>query len=619
MITGLFRIVPSTEVTYQGRRHTVLEVLDLDQVLLVDPDTKCTLKVRVNELSPLPADPQDTRPDLSSIHDKDWAAAQEKFDIIKPLLNASGRTKETVRARASEFQMNPATLYKWIAKFETTGLVSALLPQSRSDKGTKQLPEDIEQIMNEVIQREYLTSQRRSARSVALMVRKTCVERGVQPPHENTVRKRIDAIAASEQVARRYGRKISEAKFNPVLGSIPDAETPLAIVEIDHTKVDLILVDDVYRRPVGRPWITLAIDVYSRMVIGFYVSFDPPGALGTGLCVAHAILSKEEWLTSHQVDGEWPCWGAPKKIHCDNAKEFRGNALKRACSEYQIDLEWRPAGRPNFGGHIERLVGTLHEEIHTLRGTTFSNTQERGDYDSEGKATLSLFEFETWLTTYIVQVYHRRIHTSLGITPMEKYRQGIFGSSEAPGAGLPPRIADGMKLRLDLMPFVERTIQNYGVAIDEIEYFHDVLRRWIHATEPRNKKAKRRFTFRRDPRDISNVWFYDPELHLYFPIPYRNTSHPPMSIWELREAKARLKAEGKNSVDEASLFKAYDRMREIEKEAKGKTTAVRRAEQRRVKTANTAMLAGEKPKAEMAFGEFDPASIKPFDEMDDLR
>lgn len=617
--TGLFRIVPSVQVIYDGRQHTVLEVIDLDQVLIADPNTKKSIKVRVSELSPLPPIEQTTRPDLASIHDKDWKGAQEKFDVIKPLLNRTDRTKDLVRARASEFGLNPATLYKWISAFESTGQISALLPRNRSDKGAKQLPEGIEQIVTEVVQLEYLTSQRRSIRSVALLVRKTCIERGVQPPHENTVRKRIEAIAESERLSRRYGRKLSEARFNPVLGSIPDAETPLAIVEIDHTKVDLILVDDVYRRPVGRPWITLAIDVYSRMVVGFYVSFDPPGALGTGLCVAHAVLSKEEWLTNHQVDGEWPCWGAPKKIFCDNAKEFRGSLLKRACAEYQIDLEWRPAGRPNFGGHIERLVGTLHQEIHTLSGTTFSNTMERGEYDSEGKATLSLFEFETWLTTFIVQVYHRRIHSSLGLTPLERYRQGVFGSGEIPGSGLPPRVADGTKLRLDLMPFVERTVQNYGVAIDEIEYFHDVLRRWIHATEPGNKKAKRRFTFRRDPRDISVVWFFDPEVHLYYAIPYRNTTHPPMSIWELREAKARLKEEGKKSFDEVSLFKAYDRMREIEKEAKGKTTAVRRAEQRRAKAANSTVTTVMRSEAEADLGEFDPTTIKPFEEMDDLR
>lgn len=88
----------------------------------------------------------------------------------------------------------------------------------------------------------------------------------------------------------------------------------------------------------------------------------------------------------------------------DNAKEFRGNMLQRACLEYGIDIEWRPVARPNFGGHIERLLGTFAKEIHSLPGTTFSNTRKRDDYDSEGKAVFTLTEFEEWLVTFVVNV-----------------------------------------------------------------------------------------------------------------------------------------------------------------------------------------------------------------------
>ena len=49
------------------------------------------------------------------------------------------------------------------------------------------------------------------------------------------------------------------------------AQRPLDLVQIDHTKLDIIVVDDEQRLPIGRPWITLAIDVYSRMVTGFYI------------------------------------------------------------------------------------------------------------------------------------------------------------------------------------------------------------------------------------------------------------------------------------------------------------------------------------------------------------
>jgi putative transposase len=125
------------------------------------------------------------------------------------------------------------------------------------------------------------------------------------------------------------------------------------VVQIDHTPVDLMLVDDVHRRPIGRPWLTLAIDVFSRMVAGCSVSFDPPGALAVGLCLAHAILPKDAWLARHEMTTPWPIWGVMDTVHADNAKEFRGAMLRKACEEYRIDLQWRPVARPHFGGHIE--------------------------------------------------------------------------------------------------------------------------------------------------------------------------------------------------------------------------------------------------------------------------
>ena len=51
---------------------------------------------------------------------------------------------------------------------------------------------------------------------------------------------------------------------------------PLDIIQIDHTKVDVILVDEETRKPIGRPIITVAIDVFSRMIFGFYISFEGP-------------------------------------------------------------------------------------------------------------------------------------------------------------------------------------------------------------------------------------------------------------------------------------------------------------------------------------------------------
>lgn len=132
------------------------------------------------------------------------------------------------------------------------------------------------------------------------------------------------------------------------------------------------------------------------------------------------------------------------------------------------------------------------------------------------------------------------------------------------------------------MPFFEATVQRYGVRQENIFYFHDVLRRWINAKDPVQPKLKRQFLFRYDPRDISVIWFYDPDTGSYHKIPYRNTSYPAMSVWELRRIRAELK-KNNEPVNEAHIFSALKRLKQIEEQASFDTKMARKAQQRRMR------------------------------------
>jgi putative transposase len=433
------------------------------------------------------------------------------------------------------------------------------------------------------------------------------------------VRHRILQLSAHRKYRCREGDQAARSMFEPIRGPYGDADWPLAVWQIDHTQVDLILVDDLYRRPVGRPWITLAIDVFSRMVAGFYISFDRPGAMAVGLCLLHAMLPKETWLAQHDIATAWPLWGKPAVVHADNAKEFRGRMLNRACENLGIDLHWRPVTRPHYGGYIERLCGTFNQAIHTLPGTTFSNPRQRGAYRSEAQAALTLLEFETWLATLIVDIYHQQVHSGIGMPPVKRYEQGIFGNGAQPGIGVPERFVDETRLRLELMPYEERTVQRYGIRLDEISYYHDVLKKWINAPDPAHPKRKRKFIVRRDPRDISVIYFYDPELQEYFAIPYRNTTYPAISLWELREVKRHLREEGHQTVDEAQLFAAYHRLKAIEEAAVRETKAARRKGQRqRLHAAAARPLLSDSGIGSVSPEPDDTEEIAPFDDLEEL-
>jgi putative transposase len=169
-------------------------------------------------------------------------------------------------------------------------------------------------------------------------------------------------------------------------------------------------------------------------------------------------------------------------------------------------------------------------------------------------------------------------------TPLARFQEGILGTDTQPGIGLPERFTDEARLRLDFMPFKERTVQEYGVLIDHIYYNDDVLRTRIHEMDPEDPKSARKFIFRRDPADISVIYFWDPDLKVYREIPTAFRGRPPAALWEVRTVMRELKAKGMANVNENLIYEGIDEMREIERGAAEKTKTARRNEQRRLES-----------------------------------
>lgn len=576
---------PGSVVRCRGARWIVIDLAGIDAVLAKRVDTAEKDKLSVAELTPDILQPASDRKrqDLAAIAKEAWESANKRLDLIRPLVDKGrhNRTLDDVKRIAEAARRHYVTVYRWLDAYESTGLLSSLLRQERSDKGERKLDAKVEKIIEESLKEFFLKEERPDLADLMEDIQLRCRRKKIDPPHRNTVHRRVAALSPQLVEEKRLGKKAADYRFRPIRGSFPGADFPLAVVQIDHTPADVMLVDDVHRQPLERPSLTLAIDIFSRMVLGFCVSLDPPGALSTGLCLAHAMLPKEAWLADRRVDAKWPCWGKMRMVHADNAKEFRGTMLAWACQEHGITMENRPKGMPHFGGHVERGFRTFLKRMHRLKGTTFSNVEEKLDYDSEGRAIMTLAEFERWFTIYIVKHYHHRFHRGIKTTPYQRWEDGLLGDDERPGVGLPMRIADEDRLRLDFLPYVERTVQESGVVIDYIEYYADSLRKWIHAPDPETLGKARKFIFRRDPRDISIIWFFDPDTSTYAEIPYRNTSRPPVSIWEARAAERKVREKGRQAVNEDSIFEALEEMREIELEAEAKTKAARRKAQRR--------------------------------------
>lgn len=565
--------------------YSISRVLDFDTVIGIDVDSGRSAPLSVGSLRPAaaPGSPSDkTKVDLTDITDKDWKEAEKRFAAIKPLLNVLSPGRSRVEARAKEVGVDTASIYRWMRLHKAYGVVSALIPKKPGwKKGKTRIPPFAEEVIQQVVKDFYLTPQRPTAQKTVIEVLRRCRQRGIEAPSSSTIRARLSRVTEKQRLRNRGFREKARNKFLPAAGSFPNAEYPLAVVQIDHTPADIILVDDLYRRPIGRPWITLAMDVYSRMVTGYYLSFDPPSETSVAMCVAHSILNKDEWLLLHKVGAQWPVWGFPKTIHVDNGADFRSNNFQQSCLMYGINLEFRPVRQPRYGGHIERMLGTLLKEIHDLPGTTFSSVNEKDEYDPEKHAAMTKSEFEAWLVTLICKLYHQRLHSGIHMSPLRKWEIGIFGNAEVQGIGLPPPPADRLTVLLDFLPAFRRTVQTFGVTIDGMTYYAEALRDWINAEDPDRPGRKMELVFRLDPRDISSVWFFNPALKQYFKVPFADQSLPSMSRWEYRQAREMLKREGRKNINERQIIEAIEEMRNQVKEAEEKTKKARRQAQRR--------------------------------------
>ena len=381
-----------------------------------------------------------------------------------------------------------------------------------------------------------------------------------------TIHRRVNSLSTAVIQKQRY---LDNKAAEPIFGNFPKVDYPLDVVQIDHTLVDIIIVDQVERLPIGRPYLTIAIDVYSRCIAGFILSLEAPSSVSVGLCLTNIAMEKTFWLKTLEIDADWPVHGKPKVIHVDNGSDFHSESLSRGCLQHGIKIEYRPLGKPHYGGIIERVIGTMMKLVHGLPGTTFSNIVEKGNYPSEKKSCLTLSELEKWLTIAITKYYHCQLHSGILQTPLKLYKSGILTMKQQDRKL--HNISNQKAFLIDFLPIFYRSIRRDGFMLDHIVYYSNILSRLIA-----NRAKYGKFLIRRDPRDLSKIYVYLEEDKSYLEIPYRSLSHPAISLFEHHLALKQLKAIGKMQVNERSLFKAIDEMRHVVQASISKTKKIRR-------------------------------------------
>ena len=335
-------LTPGRTIRWRKRRFVVVDSTGFDAIIAREVGKRHLARIPVSEARPDHATGRRaaSATDLVSVDEEEWQTAVKRFSILKPLfeMDKAQRTRSHVEKVARILDRHPATIYRWIDAHDHSERVSVLLRKGRSDQGGSRLSQEVDAIIEAAIKKIYLVAEQPQITAVIEEVELQCFKAKLKKPGANTVRRRIAMLSERLKLEKRKGRKAAAAKYEPIKGHFPGADYPLAVAQIDHTAMDVIVVDEEHRQPIQRPSLTVVIDVYSRMVLGFAIYLEKPSAFTAGLAIAHAVLPKEDWLAGVGVHADWPCWGKMRTF----ARSANGNIRHDDVSKHS---QWRLAAR----------------------------------------------------------------------------------------------------------------------------------------------------------------------------------------------------------------------------------------------------------------------------------
>jgi putative transposase len=495
-----------------------------------------------------------------------WLEGCRREEAISGLLERHGDKRLSIgdiEEVAWELGVSRATLYRLITAYRAKRTVSSVEPRSRGRrKYAFVLDHQREKLISLAIREIYLRPERPTLTYLIEQVRARCARAELPLPDRRTIKARVDRI--DRRVAALKRKDSKGAKATKAVPGQYVASRPLEVVQIDHTEVDLFLVDDTTREAMGaRPWVTLAIDVFTRMVVGFHLSMDKPSRVSIGLCMLNAVYDKSAWLKENAIDARWPVAGLPEALHADNGPDFRSKAFSWACREEGIKLIWRPVGAPHYGGHIERLIGTIMGRVHFYPGTTFSNPTARQDNDSARFSAMTFREFECALGWEIAGRYNQEIHSALLRPPI-----AVWDEHEASTTLRMPK--DRMAFWVSFLPDAYRKLRPDGIWIHDLPY-------WSNALSAEVGRNAGDLLIKYDPRDVSRVFVQHPSSGHFIEARARNLGFPSISLREWKLARKSLRRKGRGERDDDQLMRSALAQRQIVAEAVAKTAAARKA------------------------------------------
>ena len=271
------------------------------------------------------------------------------------------------------------------------------------------------------------------------------------------------------QTLKRKGRRAAYAHspfyFELEPTTPRHGDRPFEIGHIDHTELDVEVVCSHTGRPLGRPWMTILTDAFSRRCLALYLTFDAPSYRSCMMILRDCVRSNGRL---HQV------------IVIDGGAEFQSTYFETLVARYECTKKTRPPAKARFGSVCERLFGTTNTQfIHNLRGNTQITRNVRQVTKGKapvGRAAWTLGCLYDYLSTFLFEIYDTIGHPALGQSPRDAHLAG------AESAGFRPNrvIAYDHAFLMATLPTTPRGIAKVspgrGIIVNHVYYWAEAFR-----------------------------------------------------------------------------------------------------------------------------------------------
>lgn len=541
-----------------------------DDLLPLTPDDERESPLPDHDLSlSLPRETRDSKRHRSSIDNAEEGADTEM--PFQPLLD-----------------LTPRTVSRWIRRYQISHQDIRSLVPSYHQRGPhqSQMSPFVETLLQQAIKQTYLTNVRAPVTHVINSFQKLIIientkrspEEQLPTPANMTVYRYLQRLDAKEVDRARLGPARAERdhhQFKP--GPLPTRPNQRA--EFDFAQLDLLVVDPVDRLPIGRPTLAAIRDKYTGYPLGIFISFDPPSYRLVMECLLYAILPKNHVQPLFQTQHAYLAFGVPEVLVVDNAIELDRD-LELACLQLGIELQDMPVRKPWFKGSVERWFRTLNTDlIHVIPGTTFSHFLERGEYDSQKQACMTLDRLWELLHLWIVDVYTQQVHEGVGGHPQGK---GVPAQlwQRALEAQIVPRLPPS---RNDLLVLLTRTtkrkVHHYGIEFENLIYQSNALaplrsklarakkHRTAHSEMAQAKEDDIKagiVTLKYHPGDLSRIWVLDPFVSEYICVLAVDQHYTKdLSLWKHHVISRYVREELKRQVNTEALVFAKARLQQL--------------------------------------------------------